>query len=285
MTDGLVELEGGSFLMGNPRGDGYPGDGEEPAHEVTLSPFRIGRGPVTNDDFLLFAEQEGYVTEAERIGWSFVFAPFLPEDFEPTRAVARATWWRQVHGADWRRPEGPESSIDGRGDHPVVHVSWNDALAYCTWRGSRLPTEAEWEFAARGGMAGQPFPWGDELEPGGRHMMNVFQGVFPEHNTCADGWAGTSPVGAFPENGFGLCDTTGNVWEWCSDRFDPGYYAVSPAENPRGPEESAGDYRVIRGGSYLCHASYCRRYRVDARSTNTADSSTGNTGFRIAADL
>lgn len=283
MSAGFIELPGGRFMMGNPRKDGYPQDGETPVHKVTLSRFRIGAGPVTNAAFAEFAEQSGYVTEAERFGWSFVFVGFLPEDFEPTRAVARAEWWRQVHGAQWRHPEGPGTSTEGRGDHPVVHVSWNDAIAYCRWSGTRLPTEAEWEYAARGGLEGFPFPWGDELEPGGRHMMNVFQGEFPAANTCADGWAGTSPVGSYPANGFGLLDTTGNVWEWCSDSFDPGYYAAAPERDPQGPDDGPGGYRVIRGGSYLCHASYCRRYRVDARSANTADSSSGNTGFRVVA--
>ena len=279
----MIELPGGRYAMGNPRGDGYPEDGEEPVHEIRLSPFAVGMAPVTNEEFASFVEATGYETEAERFGWSFVFAGFLPDDSEPTRAVARAPWWRQVHGAQWRHPEGPGTGIDGRDAHPVVHVSWNDALEYCGWSGTRLPTEAEWEYAARGGLDGQQFPWGNELEPGGRHMMNVFQGEFPGRNDCADGWAGTSPVGIFEPNGFGLVDCTGNVWEWCSDYFDPRQYLAGGAQDPRGPE--AGDQRVIRGGSYLCHASYCRRYRVDARSCNSPDSSSGNTGFRVAANL
>lgn len=283
MTAGLVELPGGAFPMGNPRGDGYPQDGEEPVHEVELSPFAIGRAPVTNEQFAAFVEETGYTTEAERIGWSFVFTMFLPEDFEPTRANANAPWWRQVFGAWWRRPEGPGSDLEGRAGHPVVHVSWNDAIAYCRWSGTRLPTEAEWEYAARGGLDGSQFPWGNELEPSGTHRMNVFQGDFPASNSCADGWAGTSPVGSYEPNGFGLVDATGNVWEWCSDLFAAGYYASSPQKDPPGPAE--GSSRVIRGGSYLCHASYCRRYRVDARSSNSPDSSSGNTGFRVAADL
>ncbi len=278
---GMIDLDGGSFLMGNPRGDGYPQDGEDPVHEVSLSPFAIGNAPVTNAEFDAFVRDTGHLTEAERTGWSFVFNMFLPEDFEPTRAIERAPWWRQVFGAQWRHPEGPRSDLEGRAEHPVTHVSWEDAIAYCQWAGSRLPTEAEWEFAARGGLNGAPFPWGDELEPDGRHMMNVFQGEFPATNTCEDGWAGTSPVGSFEPNGFGLVDTTGNVWEWCADRFNANTYREGPPADPQGPQ--AGDQRVIRGGSYLCHASYCRRYRVDARSANTPDSTSGNTGFRVAA--
>jgi formylglycine-generating enzyme required for sulfatase activity len=165
----------------------------------------------------------------------------------------------------------------------VVHVSWNDAQAYCEWSGTRLPTEAEWEYAARGGVAGTAFPWGDDLEPGGEHRMNVFQGTFPAHDTGADGYAGTAPVDAFPPNGFGLHNVTGNVWEWCADWYDAAYYARSPREDPRGPER--GDVRVMRGGSYLCHLSYCKRYRVSARSASEPDSSTGNVGFRVVADL
>ena len=198
-------------------------------------------------------------------------------------AVAHAPWWRQVYGADWRHPDGPQSDLSGRADHPVVHVSWRDAQAFCAWSGTRLPTEAEWEFAARGGLVQQHFPWGSELEPGGAHRMNVFQGQFPSDDTAADGYAGTAPVHAFPPNGHGLYNMTGNVWEWCADWFDPGYYGHGPVEDPGGPTAGAG--RVMRGGSYLCHASHCNRYRVDSRSASEPDSSTGNLGFRVAADV
>jgi formylglycine-generating enzyme required for sulfatase activity len=251
-------------------------------HDVTLDAFRIDRYAVTNDAFARFVESTGWRTDAERYGWSFVFAGLLPEGFADTRGVVGAEWWRQVPGADWRHPEGPESHLDARSDHPVVHVSWRDAQAYCRWSGTRLPTEAEWERAARGGRDGTPFPWGDELEPGGEHRMNVFQGRFPTRNTGADGYLGTAPVDAFPPNDLGLHNATGNVWEWCEDWFDTDTYTSGSVRNPRGPEH--GDRRVQRGGSYLCHVSYCRRYRVSARSASEPDSSTGNAGFRVAGD-
>ena len=283
LADELVDLPGGAFTMGTDGRYGYPADGEGPAHEVELSPFSISRHAVTNERFAHFVAATGHRTEAEGFGWSFVFGGLLPAGFPPTRSVAAAPWWRQVEGADWAHPEGPDSTWEDRPGHPAVHVSWNDARAFCAWSGTRLPSEAEWEHSARGGLSGHRFPWGDELEPGGEHRMNVFQGEFPGGNTCADGYAGTAPVGSFPANGYGLHEMTGNVWEWTADWFDPGYYARSPRKDPRGPER--GELRVQRGGSYLCHASYCNRYRVDSRSANEPGSSTGNLGFRVARDL
>jgi formylglycine-generating enzyme required for sulfatase activity len=280
MTDGMVRLAGGAFRMGTDGPWAYPGDGEGPVHEVHLAPFFVDPTAVTNEAFAAFVDATGHVTDAERFGWSFVFAGLLPDDFEETRAVAQAPWWRQVFGAGWAHPEGPHSDVGDRADHPVVHVSWRDANAYADWCGKRLPTEAEWEYAARGGLEGKLFPWGDDLEPDGEHRMNVFQGKFPRQNTVADGYAGTAPVDAFAPNGFGLYNATGNVWEWCADWYDARYYAVSPVDDPRGPD--VGTHRVMRGGSYLCHASYCRRYRVGARSANEPDASTGNLGFRCA---
>ena len=260
----------------------YPDDGEGPVHEVDVRPLRVDAYTVSNARFAEFVDATGHRTDAERYEWSFVFAGFLPDDFPDTRAVDNAPWWRQVYGADWRHPEGPHSDLDGRADHPVVHVSWNDARAYCEWTGTRLPTEAEWEYAARGGLERNAFPWGDNLEPDGEHRMNVFQGRFPAENTAADGYLGTAPVDAFPPNGFGLYNVTGNVWEWCADWYDADYYATSPREDPRGPDHGAN--RVMRGGSYLCHLSYCKRYRVSARSGIEPESSTGNLGFRVVAD-
>jgi formylglycine-generating enzyme required for sulfatase activity len=277
----LVEIPGGRFRMGAVGAVAYDGDGEGPIHVVELTPFRLAAHAVTNDDFAAFVAATGHTTEAEHFGWSFVFAGHLPDDFPPTRAVVQSPWWRQVEGADWRHPDGPQSDLDGRARHPVVHVSWNDAMAFCAWQGTRLPTEAEWERAARGGLEGRVFPWGDDLEPGGRHAMNVFQGRFPAHDTGADGFTGTAPVDAFEPNGFGAYNMTGNVWEWCADWYSPGYYRHSARSDPTGPP--SGTHRVMRGGSYLCHESYCRRYRVAARSSNTPDSSTGNLGLRVVA--
>jgi formylglycine-generating enzyme required for sulfatase activity len=248
-------------------------------HEVELDAFEISKFSVTNDQFSSFVEATGHRSTAEECGDSFVFGGLLPDDFPPTRAVAAAPWWRQVEGASWHHPEGPRSDLAGRGDHPVVHVSWIDAMAYCEWSGTRLPTEAEWERAARGGVDSHHFPWGDELTPDGVHRSNVFQGSFPSLDSGDDGWIGTAPVHTFEPNGFGLHNMTGNVWEWCSDWFDPTYYARSPRESPSGPAK--GSAKVTRGGSYLCHESYCWRYRVDSRSANTTDSTTGNTGFRV----
>ena len=245
----------------------YPDDGEQ-VRRATVAPFRIARCAVSNADFAEFAEATGHVTDAERYGWSFVFAGLLPDELDPTHGVAGAPWWRQVEGADWRHPEGPQSHVEERFDHPVVHVSFDDAAAYCRWAGTRLPTEAEWEFAARGGLEGKVFPWGDELEPAGEHRMNVWQGQFPSDNTCADGFYGTCPVDEFPPNGHGLHNVTGNVWEWTADWRD----------------RDSRQERIQKGGSYLCHVSHCRRYRVAARTGSAPDSSTGHLGFRCAAD-
>ncbi|WP_443689935.1 formylglycine-generating enzyme family protein [Nocardioides bruguierae] len=273
----------GPFRMGTDD-PGYPADGESPAHEVVLGAYRIAAHTVTNQQFAAFVAATGHVTTAEEIGTSFVFAGLLPDDFPPTRGVAAAPWWREVPGASWQQPEGAGSHVRDRGRHPVVHVSWLDAVAFAAWSGTRLPTEAEWERAARGGRDGDHFPWGQEREPAGEHRMNVFQGTFPQHDTGADGWVGTCPVGSYPANGLGLHEVTGNVWEWCADWFADDTYrrrAAAAVRDPRGP--ATGEARVLRGGSYLCHDSYCRRYRVDARSSSTPDSSAGNVGFRVVA--
>lgn len=275
----MIELDGGTFRMGTEDPEGYPNDGEGPVRDVTVASFAIGSHQVTNDEFAAFVASTGHRTVAETDGWSFVFGGLLPDDYPPTRGVASAPWWRQVEGASWEQPEGSQSDIADRGSHPVVHVSWLDALAYCGWAEVRLPTEAEWEFAARGGLDQARYPWGDELQPDGVHQANVWQGDFPSHNSLDDGWLGTAPVGTFPANGFGLYDAAGNVWEWCADWFDPAWHLAAPTIQPTGPV--SGTHRVMRGGSYLCHESYCFRFRVAARSSNTPDSTTGNLGFRV----
>ncbi len=277
-AQGMVDLPGDRFWMGTDAADGFPDDGEGPIHEVRLGPFLVDACAVTNAQFAGFVKQTSYVTDAERYGWSFVFHLLLPDDFPPTRGVACAPWWRQVEGARWSRPEGPGSSLRDRGDHPVVHVSWNDATQYARWAGKRLPTEAEWEYAARGGLVQARFPWGDELTPEGMHRCNIWQGTFPVENTLDDGYLGTAPARSYPPNGFGLYNSSGNVWEWCSDWFSAESYQSNERLDPKGPRD--GTARVIRGGSYLCHESYCNRYRVAARSSSTPDSSTGNMGFR-----
>ena len=279
----MIPLPGGTFLMGTDYAEAFADDGEGPVREVTLRPFSIDRFPVTNDLFAAFVDATGYKTEAERFGWSFVFWSHIPPDrFEQLAedTVAAAPWWCKVRGARWNAPEGPDSRISTRGNHPVVHVSWNDARSYCQWSGLRLPTEAEWEYAARGGLVQKLYPWGDKLRPNGEHRCNIWQGEFPKFDTAEDGYAGTCPVDAFPPNGYGLYSVTGNSWEWCADWFDPVFHRTASRDNPQGPP--TGTARVIKGGSFLCHKSYCNRYRVAARSSNSPDSSTSNTGFRCA---
>lgn len=279
----MVSLPGGVFLMGANDPDGFPLDGEGPVREVRIDPFMIDRSQVTNRLFSQFVEATGYRTEAERFGWSFVFWSHIPKNrfaqfVEDT--VAAAPWWCKVRGARWDAPEGPGSTVATRGDHPVVHVSWNDAEAFCGWSGQRLPTEAEWEYAARGGLVQKLYPWGDKLRPDGEHRCNIWQGVFPEEDTGDDGYTGTCPVDAFPPNGFGLYSITGNAWEWCSDWFDAEFHRTADRTNPKGP--ATGTSRVMKGGSFLCHRSYCNRYRVAARTSNEPDSSSSNIGFRCA---
>lgn len=269
--------------MGSEATDANAGDGEGPVRPVRVHPFAIDVLAVSNDDFSLFVDRTGYRTEAELFGWSYVFAAFLPGRLRAaSRRPETAPWWCGVSGAWWRQPEGPGSDVSARGDHPVVHVSWNDAVAYADWSGARLPSEAEWEYAARGGLRGASFAWGDELIPDGEHRCNVWQGRFPTRNTGEDGYLGTAPVDAFPANGFGLHNVAGNVWEWCADWWSTDHGSAF-AVDPRGPGH--GTAKVMRGGSYLCHESYCNRYRVAARTSSSSDSSTGNQGFRLVYDL
>jgi len=274
-------LSGGTFLMGTDDAEGFPADGEGPIRPVTLDPFSIDIYPVTNKLFGRFVAATGYKTEAEQFGWSFVFWAHLPKvrfNDLVKDTVAAAPWWCKVEGAMWSSPEGPQSDVTRRDHHPVVHVSWKDAHAFCRWSGQRLPTEAEWEYAARGGLEQKIYPWGDQLRPGGEHRCNIWQGEFPKHDTGDDGYKGTCPVDAFAANGYGLYSMTGNTWEWCADWFDRDFHRTADGNNPKGP--ATGKARVMRGGSFLCHKSYCNRYRVAARSSNTPDSSTSNIGFR-----
>ncbi len=261
----MVRIPDADFLMGTDHG--LPHEG--PPHRVTLDSYFIDETEVTNEQFAKFVEATKHRTTAEELGNSGVF---LPSNHN----------WILVDGADWRHPEGPGSSIDARMDHPVVHVSWDDAAAYCDWAGKRLPTEAEFEFAARGGLQNAEFAWGNEFNPKGEFRANTWQGEFPESDRKEDGFSGVAPVKSFAPNGYGLYDVTGNVWEWSHDWFDPNYYAMSPTHNPQGPEQ--GGQKVQRGGSWLCSSNYCQGYRVASRMNTDRDSGLNNLGFRCAAD-
>ncbi len=260
--------------MGSPVQDAIDGDGETPVREVHVDRYLIATTTVTNADFARFVADTGYRTTAEASGWSFVFVGLATAQARRSgRPSPQLPWWLAVPGATWREPHGPGSSLLERADHPVVHVSWNYAAAYASWAGGRLPSEAEWEKGARAGRRQTRFPWGDELEADGRHHCNVFQGTFPDHDTALDGFAGTAPVRSFPANDIGLHEVIGNVWEWCADRFIE-----------RGASGEHQVERVLKGGSYLCHESYCRRYRLGARTRQFEDTTADNVGFRLAAN-
>ena len=296
---GMVWIPGGSFRMGSddPRFQGEA----EPIHTVRVDGFWIDATEVTNEAFEKFVKATGYLTMAERAPdlkkypdapperrkpFSFVFTPPGPDD--PTRQIS--DWWKPVDGADWRHPQGPRSSIVGKEKHPVVQVCWLDAEAYARWAGKRLPTEAEWEFAARGGMEGKKYVWGDEFRPGGTWMANTWQGDFPKENLMEDGFFTTAPVGSFPPNGYGLYDMAGNAWEWCADWYRRDYFAVSPKDNPQGPDSSLDPLepdakkRVQKGGSFLCAENYCARYQVGARHAGEIESAADHVGFRCVKD-
>lgn len=279
-----AKVPGGSFTMGDHYADGNPGDGEIPVHPVVIEAFEMDATCVTNDAFAAFVQDTGYVTEAQLFGYSAVF--YLAVRAPATDLLgspAGTPWWVGVRGADWAHPAGRKSDLEGLGDHPVVHVTWNDATAYCAWAGRRLPTEAQWEIAARGGLSGMRYPWGNNLKTDAKWSCNIWQGDFPSENTEEDGFMTTAPVRSYEPNGYGLWQMVGNVWEWCADRYNPRYYSQSPTNNPEGPAH--GSTRSMRGGSYLCHDSYCNRYRVAARSSNTPDSSMGNAGFRTISAI
>ncbi|HUQ91647.1 MAG TPA: formylglycine-generating enzyme family protein [Bryobacteraceae bacterium] len=282
----MQKLDGGPFFMGTDDQEGFPADGEGPIREVTVNPFYIDTYPVTNEQFREFVDATGYRTEAERFGWSFVFQGHIPaERFDQLvdRTVPGVRWWCKVNGAHWKNPEGPDSSVGQRPHHPAVHVSWNDAASYAGWAGKRLPTEAEWEYASRGGLEQKTYPWGNDLTPEGRHLCNIWQGEFPSLDLAEDGYSAPAAVDAYPPNGYGLYTITGNAWEWCADWFHPGYHVTATRINPVGPPQ--GVQKVMKGGSYLCHRSYCNRYRVAARTSNTVDSTTTNISFRCVRDV
>lgn len=280
----LVPLAAARFRMGTNAPEGFPADGEGPAREVELSAFRIATTTVTNAAFARFVQATGHVTQAERAGSSFVFYLQVPKAVRDTiRRVPRGLpWWLDIAGADWRHPEGPGSQLDDRADHPVVHVSWDDAQAYCAWSGTRLPTEAQWEYAARGGLVQARYPWGQEHPLQGEPRCQIWRGEFP--NRPAAGWQpGTVRADAHAPNGHGLYNMAGNVWEWCADWFSPDAPLTTAARDPL--QHIPTGQRAMRGGSFLCHDSYCNRYRVAARSSSTPTSSASNVGFRVSASI
>lgn len=281
-TNQMVFVRGGEFEMGTDK-PVFVADGENPARPVRVNDFYIDVHEVSNAEFERFVNATGHKTEAETFGDSFVLDSAISEETKKgiTQAVAAAPWWLPVKGADWRHPEGPDSHIHNRMDHPVVHVSWNDAVAFCKWSGKRLLTEAEWEYACRAGLKNRLFPWGNNWTPRGETRANIWEGQFPVTNTAEDGYRGTAPVTSFPATKFGLKNIIGNVWEWTSDWWVT-RHTKEPKDNPQGP--SSGTDKVKKGGSFMCHKAYCYRYRCAARSQNTPDTSAYNVGIRCGAD-
>ncbi|CAH1105045.1 unnamed protein product [Psylliodes chrysocephalus] len=268
-TSDMVLIEGTTFEMGTNK-PVFESDNEGPLRNVTLKSFYLDKYEISNQKFYDFVKKTGYTTEAEIFGDSFLFEMCLPKEdrkkYQDIRA-AQAPWWVKMKGVSWKHPEGPDSTIEDLMNHPVIHVSWNDAVKYCEHEGKRLPTEAEWEMACRAGLKQKLYPWGNKLTPKGQHWANIWQGEFPDTNTGEDGFIFTSPIDSFPPNKFGLHNMAGNVWEWTQDNW-----------------QNDPDTKVKKGGSFLCHESYCWRYRCAARSSNTKDSSASNLGFRCAAD-
>jgi formylglycine-generating enzyme required for sulfatase activity len=309
--EGMVWIPGGEFIMGTDEQEAY--EHERPAHTVRVKGFWMSAAEVTNTQFKKFVDATGYQTVAEsKPSWEELSeqlppgTPALPDSLlvqgslvfttpeHPVTLNDYSQWWMFLPHADWRHPEGPSSDLDGRWDHPVVHIAYEDALAYCKWSGERLPTEAEWEFASRGGKEQTRYGWGSELNPQGTFMANIFQGSFPVRNTVDDGFERTSPVKSFPRNEYGLYDMIGNVWEWTSDFYDVGYYntvsqnaiTVDPSGPSRSfdPNEPYATKRVTKGGSFLCASNYCTNYRPSARQGSAVDSGSSNIGFRTVKD-
>lgn len=306
-NDGMVWIPGGEFLMGTEDNESY--EHEHPAHRVKVDGFWMDETEVTNEQFKVFVNATNYVTVAERTpDWEELRAQLPPDTPKPADSLLvpgalvftppdgpvmlndYSQWWRWLRGADWKHPEGPESNLEGRSNHPVVHIAYEDAQAYCSWSGKRLPTEAECEFASRGGQEQQRYGWGNDMTSNGKFMANTFQGSFPNKNIKEDGFEGTSPVKSFPSNAYGLYDIIGNVWEWTSDWYDVRYYGVLAnaglSVNPEGPEkpfdpnEPYAMKRVTKGGSFLCASNYCVNYRPSARQSTAFDSGSSNLGFR-----
>lgn len=305
--DGMRWIEGGSFIMGASDKEGRAD--EYPAHSVNLKGFWMDETEVTNAQFREFVNATGYITTAEKApDWEEMkkqLPPGTPKPaaemlvaaslvfHQPSHAVPLndvSQWWEWKAGANWRHPQGPGSSIEGKDRYPVVQVSWDDAMAYAKWAGKRLPTEAEWEYAARGGQQGQRYPWGNEEVEAGKPKANTWQGTFPQQNSSWDGFSGLAPVHSFAPTGYGLYDMAGNVWEWCSDWYDARFYQYSGNEDPAGPAQSNDPSepnvpkRSMRGGSFMCHSSYCKGYRVTSRMKSSPDTGLENTGFRCVAD-
>lgn len=309
---GMVWIPGGEFIMGaqyDPQGNDVGMRAtydSRPLHRVSVDGFYMDKTDVTNDEFARFVEATGYITVAERTPRAEDFPGAPPENLvagsvvftppaEPVSLNNHFQWWSYIAGANWRHPHGPASDLRGKGEYPVVQVAYEDAVAYATWAGKRLPTEAEWEFAARGGLTGKVYAWGDVFRPGGRWMANTHQGQFPAQDTGADGYAGIAPVAQYPANGYGLYDMAGNVWQWTSDWYRPDYYqqlAASGrvARNPKGPEspydpsEPTQPKKVQRGGSFLCTDQYCSRYAVGTRGKGEVSTGTNHLGFRCVRE-
>lgn len=280
----MIQIPQGTYRIGTDSLDGFEADREGPKLTIDHPTFLIDETTVTNQEFKTFVNATSYLTEAERFGWSFVFHYFLSEETKKcSQLIPNMSWWYAVKGADWAHPEGPDSDIVGRLDHPVVQVSRNDAIAYCLWANKRLPTECEWEIAAKGGTSYEKYPWGEDFLADGKYHCNIWQGVFPNDNTTADGFASTAPAKWYEPNAFGLYQPIGNVWEWCSNpaRIELMTFQKESSQYFWENFQTIDDeVYATRGGSFLCHQSYCKRYRIAARNGNTGMSAANNIGFR-----